>query len=107
MFVFKDLQNFLLLHPAHLPIMFFELCKHLVELLIRHQCFGVERLQSNSRKGSVAGERVFCFVLFCDILIKVIVSHLKASVVKGELLKSPQSLILARIVRPVCGTPSW
>ena len=88
--------------------MLLELCKHLVELLIRHQCFGVERLQSNSSKGSVAREGVFCcFVLFCDILIKVIVSHLKASVVKGELLKSAQSLIFARIVRPVCGTPSW
>ena len=44
---------------------------------------------------------MFYFVLFCGRLTKVIVSHLKASVVKGELLKSAQSLILARIVRPV------
>ena len=31
----------------------------------------------------------------------MIVFHLKASVVKGELFKSAQGLILARIVRPV------
>ena len=82
----------------YLPIMFFELCEHLVELLIGHQRLGIQGLQPNLSWWAVVDGG--------HDQVRVVLLHLKSSVVKGELLKHAQGLVLPRIVRPVAHTGS-